>query len=111
MRYIVLGHTGFVGKSLTKFLRSEGHEVVGLSRAECDLREYSEFVSKLITIGEVDAIFNCAANVGSVHYVTAMAGDVISDNTYIALNLYRAVLEACPRTKIVNLLSNCCYVD
>ena len=111
MRYIVLGHTGFVGKNLTKYLSNEGHEVVGLSSAQCDLRDYNQLNTQLRAAGEVDAIFNCAANVGSVHYVTAFAGDVISDNTYIALNLYKAILENCPSTTVVNLLSNCCYVD
>tara|TARA_R110000744_G_scaffold24457_2_gene61284 strand:- start:3077 stop:3994 length:918 start_codon:yes stop_codon:yes gene_type:complete len=111
MRYIVLGHTGFVGKNLTKYLSNEGHEVVGLSRAQCDLRDYAQLNIQMKAAGQVDAIFNCAANVGSVHYVTAFAGDVISDNTYIALNLYKAILENCPSTTVVNLLSNCCYVD
>ena len=113
MRYIVLGHTGFVGKNLTKYLSNEGHEVVGLSRAQCDLRDYAQLNKKLLEFRPrgIDAIFNCAANVGSVHYVTAFAGDVISDNTYIALNLYKAILENCPSTTVVNLLSNCCYVD
>jgi GDP-L-fucose synthase len=111
LRYIVLGHTGFVGKNLTLYLANKGNEVIGLSSRECDLREYSELKNKIASIGKVDAIFNCAANVGSVHYVTSYAGDVISDNSFIALNLYKAVQELCPETTIVNLLSNCCYVD
>ena len=111
MKYIVLGHTGFVGKNLTQHLLNNDHEVVGLSSAQCDLRDYAQLNKALKEIGTIDAVFNCAANVGSVHYVTAKAGDVISDNTYIALNLYKAVLENCPSTTIVNLLSNCCYVN
>ncbi len=111
MKYVVLGHTGFVGKNLTKHLLGNGHEVICISSEECDLRDYSRLNAMISAAGEVGAIFNCAANVGSVHYVTAFAGDVISDNTYIALNLYKAVLENCPSTPIVNLLSNCCYVD
>ena len=102
MRYIVLGHTGFVGKNLIKYLTDEGHEVIGLSRAQCDLRDYTQLSKKLLEFRHrgIDAIFNCAANVGSVHYVTAKAGDVISDNTYIALNLYKAALEAVSYTHL-----------
>ena len=111
MRYIVLGHTGFVGKNLIMYLTEKGNETIGLSTEQCDLREYTQLLEEFKKAGKVDAIFNCAANVGSVHYVTAKAGDVISDNTYIALNLYKAVLEQCPDTVVVNLLSNCCYVD
>jgi len=111
LRYIVLGHTGFVGKNLIMYLTEKGNETIGLSTEQCDLREYTQLLEEFKKAGKVDAIFNCAANVGSVHYVTAKAGDVISDNTYIALNLYKAVLEQCPDTVVVNLLSNCCYVD
>lgn len=106
-----MGHTGFVGKNLTLYLTNKGNEVIGLSTEQCDLRDYSQLILQLKKAGKVDAIFNCAANVGSVHYVTAKAGEVISDNTYIALNLYKAVLNQCPDTTVVNLLSNCCYVD
>ena len=54
MKYIVLGHTGFVGKNLTKFLLDKGHEVFGLSRRECDLRNYEQFSHCLEKIGHVD---------------------------------------------------------
>ena len=111
MKYIVLGHTGFVGKNLTKFLLDKGHEVFGLSRRECDLRNYEQFSHCLEKIGHVDAIFNCAANVGSVHYVTSKAAEVITDNTLMATNLYKGVLQHCPNVTIVNPLSNCCYAD
>ena len=74
LKYVVLGHTGFVGKNLIQYLASEGHEVIGLSSTECDLRDYKQIAEKLLNIKKIDAIFNCAANVGSVHYVTAKAG-------------------------------------
>jgi len=115
MRFLVLGHTGFVGKNLFKYLSNLGHNVAGLSSEQCDLRNYSEVNQKFKEAsngyGEFDAIFNCAANVGSVHYVTARAADVISDNSLMALNMYKAVLENFPTTTVVNPLSNCSYVN
>jgi len=111
MKAIVLGHTGFVGKNLVTFLEQNNIETVGLSRDECDLRDYDETIQALQEHADVDVIFNCAANVGSVHYVTSYAGDVIHDNTLMALNLYRSVLMACPTAVIVNPLSNCCYAN
>jgi len=111
MKYMILGHTGFVGKNLKQYLSSLGHEVVASSRNECDLRDYESLSNFIKTNPNIDAIFNCAANVGSVHYVTAKAADVIADNTLMALNLYKAVLEHAPETTILNPLSNCCYAD
>ena len=106
-----MGHTGFVGQNLVKHLRNLNHDVVGLSRQECDLRQYNEVSACMQALGHVDAVFNCAANVGSVHYVTKNAASVISDNTLMALNMYNAIHEFLPKTIIVNPFSNCCYVD
>ena len=111
MNFVILGHTGFVGKNLKRFLENKSHNVVGISTFECDLRVYEQFSNKLKDLKNIDVIFNCAANVGSVHYVTEKAADVISDNSLMALNLYRCVKEISPSTKIVNLLSNCCYAN
>jgi len=111
MKYMILGHTGFVGKNLKQHLLNLGHEVVALSHKECDLRDYESLNNLIKNTPNIDAIFNCAANVGSVHYVTAKAADVIADNTLMALNLYKAVLEHAPETTILNPLSNCCYAD
>jgi len=111
MKALVLGSTGFVGKNLTKMLESQGHEVIKVSRKECDLRNYESFSDLLNSIDSLDAVFNCAANVGSVHYVTEKAGEVIHDNILIAINVYKGIHEHFPETVIVNPLSNCCYVD
>jgi GDP-L-fucose synthase len=111
MSILILGHTGFVGKNLKRFLTDKGFEVRGLSKNECDLRDYDAFSDRIREMGNIDVIFNCAANVGSVHYVTEKAADVIADNSLMALNLYKGVHELSPNTKIVNLLSNCCYAN
>ena len=111
MKFLVLGDTGFVGQNLVKYLSQLGHEASGLSTKTCDLRVYDNVVGALKTLGPLDAIFNCAANVGSVHYVTKYAADVIADNIEISVNLYRAVREVHSNAVIVNPLSNCCYAD
>ena len=111
MRFIVLGHTGFVGKNLMKYLVNEGHSVVAISRKECDFRDFKSLKRTLQSCGSVDAIFNCAANVGSVHYVTKYAADVISDNVIMSLNLYNCVKEMVNPPIILNPFSNCCYAN
>ena len=111
MKFLILGHTGFVGKNLMTHLTNLGHDVAGVSTEGCDLREYDNVARILQTLTPLDAVFNCAANVGSVHYVTKYAADVITDNTQMALNLYKAVTAYAPETVIINPLSNCCYAD
>ena len=111
MKSLILGHTGFVGKSLSKFLADRGHDVVGLSTAECDLRDYDSFLQAVGDIGNVGVIYNLAANVGSVHYVTAKAAEVITDNSLMAINLYKVVNRVFPKAIIINPISNCCYAD
>lgn len=111
MRFIVLGHTGFVGKNLMKYLINEGHSAAAISRKECDFRDFKSLKRALQSCGSVDAIFNCAANVGSVHYVTKYAADVISDNVLMSLNLYNCVKEMANPPIVLNPFSNCCYAN
>lgn len=109
MKIIVLGGHGFVGKHVTEILKTSDHEVFPLSRRDSlDLRDYALTTSYLEKI-EPAAIVNCAAHVGSLHYISQYPADVIDDNIQIILNLYRAVKEVCPETKIVNPISNCSY--
>lgn len=109
MKILVLGGHGFIGKSLVMSLRNRGYEVCPLSRRDgLDLRDYNS-TKKYFSDMEPDAIMNCAAHVGSLHYVNTYAGDVIHDNAQMALNIYKAVNDVCPNVRIINPLSNCSY--
>ena len=70
-----------------------------------DLSQFSAALRQL----RPDTIINCAAHVGSVHYVTTYAADVIHDNTQMIVNTYRAIQRECPRAKLINPISNCSY--
>lgn len=114
MKIIVLGSTGFVGKAVLSSpeagtLRDEGVLFYHFSRtAGQDLMNSDKFTDDLAHI-KPDVIINCAADVGSVHYVSANAADIVNNNTQMTLNLYNAVNEACPKAKIINPLANCAY--
>ncbi|MBI2037826.1 MAG: NAD-dependent epimerase/dehydratase family protein [Candidatus Magasanikbacteria bacterium] len=109
LKILVLGGSGFVGQHLTKALQKTEHEIFSASRIDgLDLRDYTNTAAYFGNI-KPDVIFNCAAHVGSVHYVTTYAADVITDNLQMSLNIYKAAAEVCPQAKIVNLLSNCSY--
>lgn len=109
MKILVLGGHGFVGRNVVKVLEGSDHEVFPLSRRDgldlTDLASTTEQFSK----ARPDVIINCAAHVGSLHYVTEYAADVVNDNMRIILNLYAAIKEVCPNVKIINPISNCSY--
>lgn len=109
LKILVLGGSGFVGRNLTAALNQTEHEITSASRADgLDLTDYAGTEKHFAQIAP-DIIFNCAAHVGSVHYVTTYAADVINDNVQMSLNIYKAAAKVCPQVKIVNLLSNCSY--
>jgi GDP-L-fucose synthase len=106
---LILGGHGFVGSSVRSLLEAGGDEVIAISRRDgVDFTDYGA-TRRAIADAAPDAIINCAAHVGSLHYVTTYAADVIHDNVAMALNLYRAVADVVPAARIVNPLSNCSY--
>lgn len=109
MKVLVLGGHGFVGKSVVEELRKTTHTAIPLSRRDgLDMLNYATVVEHLKKENP-DVIINCAAHVGSLHYVTEKAADVVHDNLQIILNLYRATKVACAHAKIINPISNCSY--
>jgi GDP-L-fucose synthase len=109
MKVIVLGGFGFVGGNLTGLLERKGHKVLAVSRRTgIDLADLSS-TKECLARERPDAVFNCAAHVGSIHYVMKNAAAVAHDNMQMAVNLYRAVAEASPNSHVVNPLSNCSY--
>ena len=109
MKILVLGGHGFVGKHVVNALSKTEHEVHAASRRDgVDLREPSR-AERCFNEVEPDVIINCAAHVGSLHYVTTYAADVFHDNVQIALNIYNAAAKVCPEARIINPLSNCSY--
>lgn len=107
---VVFGGNGFIGTHLTKTLKDQGYSVHAVSRSagNIDLTDLGAVKNFLKQTNPV-AVFNCAAHVGSVHYVTAHAAEVWQDNLQMTLNLYQAVADVCPQATIVNPLSNCSY--
>lgn len=109
MKALVLGGHGFVGKNLTRTLRAKGYDATPLSRRDGDdLMNLSSVRTHLERL-QPEVVYNCAAHVGSIHYVMKNAAVVAHDNIQMAINLYKAVTEACPRAHVVNPLSNCSY--
>jgi len=110
MKIMVLGSTGFIGRNLiTELERGTIHDIYGFSRTEgLDLLDYDKLSSKIQKI-KPDVIYNVASHGGSLHYVKEFAAEVFNDNVQMALNLYRAVKQHSPNTKIIQPFSNCSY--
>lgn len=112
MKIAVLGASGFVGKAVCeKLLKKSEYEVFGLKRKDVDLSDINA-TSNILSEIKPDVIYNCAAHVGSVHYVYKYAGDVILDNTQFSINLYKSlILTKNLETLVINPISNCCYPE
>lgn len=109
VKILILGGHGFVGKNLIRYLKDMHHELFPLSRRDgLDLTDYKS-TKKYFSNIKPDAVINCAAHVGSLHYVTSYAANVIHDNVQMALNIYKALQEVNSHIKIINPLSNCSY--
>lgn len=109
MKILIPGGHGFVGKNVAEILKDSKYEIFPLLRRDgFDLRNYA-LTKRYLEKIQPDTIINCAAHIGSLHYVTEYAADVMDDNMQIILNLYRAVKEICPNAKVINPISNCSY--
>lgn len=109
MTVVVLGGCGFLGRHVMAQLAASGHDAITRSRRDgCDLTQL-ESVTAALRQARPEVVINCAAHVGSVQYAVAHAAEMIHDNVQMIVNLYRAVLTACPRARVVNPLSNCSY--
>lgn len=109
MKIIILGGHGFVGSQVTELLKESRHEVLPLSRKDgLDLTDYENTESKFKKTMP-DLIINCAAHVGSLHYVTENAATVVDENMQMILNIYRAAKNISTDITIINPISNCSY--
>jgi len=109
MKIVVLGGFGFIGKAVVEQYKSDGFETISLSRRNgLDLLDFASSKRRIREV-KPDVIVNCAANVGSLHYVTDFAADVVDDNAQMILNMYRLIKEVCPHVTIINPIANCSY--
>src|SRR5580692_8380976 len=110
-RILVTGAGGFIGHHLVNRLKAEGHWVRGvdLKHPEYqataadefevrDLRKWDECL--MATRGSIDEVYNLAADMGGIGYITAFHADIARNNTMINTNM----LEACRITGMPKLL-------
>lgn len=109
MKILILGGHGFVGKNVVEILRDSKHELFPLSRRDgLDLTDYASTKKHFLEV-QPDVIINCAAEVGSLNYVTERAADVFDINMRMLLNIYKAIKKSVPDAVIVNPVANCAF--
>jgi len=118
-RIMVTGGGGFIGSHLARYLYQRGHFVRAVDSKFDDYIEEEYCSEKLqldlrnpenclkVTDG-IDKVYNLAANMGGIGYITAVSADVMHDN--VLINTY--MLEASLRYKVKRFLfssSACVY--
>ena len=105
-RVLVTGAGGFIGSHLVKFLRDKGYWVRGADLKlpefmpsyahqfiQTDLRVWNNCVK---VTRNVDKVYNLAANMGGIGFITEVGAEVMHDN--ILINTY--MLEAARQNKV-----------
>jgi nucleoside-diphosphate-sugar epimerase len=100
-RILVTGAGGFIGHHLVKRLKKEGHWVRGAdlklpeyeaSAADefevLDLRKYDNCLQA--TRGGIDQVFNLAADMGGIGYITSSLADIARNNVLINSHMLEA---------------------
>jgi len=108
MKVIVIGGNGFVGQNVVDVLEENGIEVHVFSRrTNFDLQFLgtNDYQDKMLR--SADYIINCAANVGSLNYVTDKAAEVIHINSIMILNLYYLLARLETSATVINPIANC----
>jgi GDP-D-mannose 3',5'-epimerase len=118
-RVLVTGGCGFIGSHLAKKLFDKGHfvRIADVEPKSYVLEEhYSEklrldlrvFENCLAATKDIDVVYNLAANMGGIGFITKVGAEVMYDNVLINANM----LEASRRSKVRRYLfssSACVY--
>ena len=109
MKILILGGSGFIGKSVAKHLKLLNINSMSLSRRnKLDLTDYENTFTAFKKVNP-DVIINCATQVGSLHYVSKYGADIIYNNSNMILNIYKAIKNLSKKIKVINPIANCGY--
>lgn len=97
MKYLVLGSGGLIGKPLTEYLQSMGHEVVSFDIKQADCQDLRLANNQMLdsAIESADFVFFLAWDVGGSKYLTKYQDnfDFLFNNLIIMCNVFNALHE------------------
>jgi nucleoside-diphosphate-sugar epimerase len=106
MKVVVTGAGGFIGSHLSRYLKNKGYWVRAVDiKWDNYITEYADqFVttdlrnakSCLQVVKGMDRVYNLAANMGGIGYITTVKAEVMRDNVLINVNM----LEAARKHKV-----------
>jgi GDP-D-mannose 3', 5'-epimerase len=99
-RILVTGAGGFIGHHLVKRLKADGHWVRGVDIKEPEyeatvadeflLRDLRHWENCLLATQNIDQVYNLAADMGGIGYITAFAADISRNNILINAHMLEA---------------------
>lgn len=102
-RILVTGAGGFIGHHLVRRLKSEGAWVRGVdikhpefeptSADEFEILDLREFSNCLRATQDIDEVYNLAADMGGIGYITAYLADISRNNTLINVHMLEAASQ------------------
>ena len=110
MKILVIGTNGFLGGWVKKLINLEIQnfdffEIPG--KDVCDITNYSS-IDGIIKEVSPEIVINCAAFVGGISYGYKYPVEMLSKNSEMAINVYKAS-ENNQVKKLINPISNCVY--
>jgi len=120
MKVLVTGGCGFIGSHLANYFKEKGHEVRVIDIkpvsqcylplkvdkvSQTDLRSFDACDN---ATKDVDWVFNLAANMGGIGFITEVGAEVMRDNALLNINL----MEACRKNAVKRIFfssSACIY--
>lgn len=107
-RILITGGSGFVGQHLIAKLRDMERKLVTPSSARFDLRKVQDVEEMFKIAGNIDVLFNLAANVGGIGYNQNHPYSLYYDNILINTNVIDAAIRHKVK-KFVQLGTVCAY--
>ncbi|MDF2741764.1 MAG: wcaG, partial [Actinomycetia bacterium] len=100
---LVTGAGGFIGHHLVKYLQGLGYQVRGAdikapeyeetTAEEFELVDLREWESCLKVTRDVDEVYQLAADMGGIGYITAFHADIARNNVLINAHMLQAAAE------------------
>jgi len=108
MKILITGSGGMLGAEfLREFSSNTNHEVIGITRSDCDLTDKVATKSLIVSI-KPTVVVHCAALVGGIHANIAHPVDFLANNLLLDTSVILGALDA-GTSNLIYIGSSCMY--